>query len=86
LQASTERIAAWREGKLRFDNWRLAEAIDEYNRYASKPIHLAAPQLADVRITGVFRIGDSGAFVTALGELVGATVEDAGATLELKVP
>jgi ferric-dicitrate binding protein FerR (iron transport regulator) len=33
-RASTERINAWREGRLRFDSWPLEDAVREHNRYA----------------------------------------------------
>jgi len=83
LRASTERIVAWREGKLRFEAWRLADAIREYNRYANKPIRLEAYPLKDVQISGVFRIGDSAAFVTALSALVDAKVVEENEALIL---
>lgn len=82
MQASTERITAWREGKLRFDSWPLQRAIFEYNRYAKKPIRLT-DNLGNVRISGVFRIGDSDGFVGALAELVNGKVVDDGDTLLL---
>jgi len=84
MQASAERIVAWREGKLRFESWRLDRAVREYNRYAEKPIYLDSPDVAGVEISGVFRIGDSAAFVQALGELVNARVVHDGDTLLLK--
>jgi len=83
-RASAERIVAWREGKLRFDSWSLERAVREYNRYAEKPIRIEMPELDVVKLSGVFRIGDSAGFVAALGELVGARVVDQGDVLVLK--
>jgi len=58
--------------------------VREYNRYAEKPILLESPDVSGVEISGVFRIGDSAAFVQALGELVNARVVDDGDVLRLK--
>jgi len=68
--ASTERINAWREGRLRFDAWPLGDAIHEHNRYAAKPIRLGSPELADLKVSGVFRVGDTEALLTALRRLL----------------
>jgi transmembrane sensor len=65
-EADTERIRAWQANRLLFSNERLAEAIEEYNRYATKPLILDAPDLADRRVHGIFRVGDEEAFVHAL--------------------
>jgi transmembrane sensor len=84
--ASADRIAAWREGKLRFESWPLERAVREYNRYATKPIRLEVEPDANIQISGIFRIGDSTTFVEALGELVGAKVADWGEVLVLQSP
>jgi transmembrane sensor len=75
-RASRERIAAWREGKLRFDAWPLARALEEHNRYAVKPIRFDDPALNDVRISGVFRIGDTAALLDALSRLIDVQVRE----------
>lgn len=46
---------AWREGRLMFSNERLADAVAELNRYSTKPIVLAQPELGDIRITTSLR-------------------------------
>jgi transmembrane sensor len=66
---SAERIRAWREGKLRFSNWQVQRALDEYNRYALKPIRIDYPELERTHITLVMRIGDTQALVGALSQL-----------------
>jgi transmembrane sensor len=82
-QASSERITAWEEGKLRFDSWLVERAVREYNRYAKKPIRLARGEFGNVRISGVFRIGDTATFVRVLAELVDGKVVDDGDRLTL---
>jgi transmembrane sensor len=46
----------------------LGEAIAEFNRYSALPLRLGNPALATQRITGVFRTGETDAFLNALQE------------------
>jgi transmembrane sensor len=64
--ANTERIRAWQANRILFSDKPLSDAIEEYNRYTAKRIVLAAPELKDRRVHGIFRIGDEDAFVHAL--------------------
>ena len=50
-----------------FDDTRLGEAIEAINGSASDRIRLADPALADRRITGAFRVGDTEAFAQGIG-------------------
>jgi transmembrane sensor len=77
-RASRARIAAWREGKLRFDEWPLERAIEEHNRYAQRPIRLSPEISSQVMVSGVFRIGDTEALIQALGELLQVEAVDTG--------
>jgi transmembrane sensor len=70
------RFAAWREGKVNFRNTPLSEAVAEMNRYSTVKITLADADLAGLRVSGVFRIGDgSDRFVGALQSLFDVRVE-----------
>lgn len=64
--ADAGRIRAWQSNRILFANQRLADAIQEYNRYTATPIILEAPGLADRRVDGLFRVGDQEAFIHAL--------------------
>jgi len=68
---------AWLSGNLDFDNWTLAEAIAEHNRHASKKIVLQSNELQSVKISGVFSMGDTEAFVGALVSLLDVKVMEA---------
>lgn len=61
-----ERVSAWRDGKIYFKSDKLADAIDEYNRYTTKRIILNSDKLKEEMITGVFQIGDTESFLFAL--------------------
>ncbi len=64
--ADATRIRAWQANRILFSNERLADAIEEYNRYTTTPLILEAPDLADRRVDGLFRVGEPEAFIHAL--------------------
>jgi transmembrane sensor len=68
------RELAWREGKIALQGETLAEAIAVYARYSDTPIVIAAPNLAQVPVTGLFAISDPLGFSRAVAEVFGAEV------------
>ncbi len=64
--ASIDRATAWLSGRLVFENERLGDVIREANRYSLVKMVVIDPALADVRISGVFRVGRAETFVDAL--------------------
>ena len=71
-----ETVTAWRKGELVLDNMRVTDAVSEMNRYSSKPIILQSPGLAQQRISGVFRTGESAQFANTIASLYGASVRE----------
>lgn len=61
-----KQIASWRDGLIIFENERLADAIQEVNRYVTRPIILADKRLESMRVSGAFKTGEVRAFVEAL--------------------
>jgi len=59
---------AWREGKLIFDAELLADVVATMNNYVTTPI-VVDGRARDLRISGVFKAGDTPAFVEALESL-----------------
>ena len=57
-----EAVTAWRRGEILLDNTPLSEAVAELNRYSPTPLVLETPRIASLRVTGIFRTGDSDAF------------------------
>jgi transmembrane sensor len=49
-----------------FEDFTLADAVDEMNRHSPVQIRLQGSRLATLRVNGVFRAGEQEAFVTAL--------------------
>lgn len=62
LQVAT----SWSNGRLVFHGTPLGVALDEVNRYASKPVRLGDPDLARLPVNGNFIAGDSALVVSAL--------------------
>ena len=65
------RSSAWRSGKLDLFDTKLSDAIEEMNRHSQIQLRAANSAVGDMRISGVFRLGES---------------EDFAETLELLLP
>ncbi len=58
--------SGWTEGKLFVDDWRLDALLAEMNRYSDTRLSLGDPALRELRVSGVFRIGDQDMLVRIL--------------------
>ena len=68
-------LLAWQRGQVVFDNALLSDAVAEMNRYSNVQITLSdAEALGSLRVSGVFRAGDSEAFAHAIAKLHGVSV------------
>lgn len=67
-------VGAWRDGKLVFDGAPLAEAVREVMRYRERPISLADAHVAQLRLSSIFNINDTDAFLRALPRILPITV------------
>ena len=63
---AVEDAARWTEGTLVFKQRRLGDLIAEVNRYSTVQIRLADSSLAELRVSGVFHVGDRAALLEAL--------------------
>jgi transmembrane sensor len=61
-----ERVLAWTERRLIFDDVALADVVAEFNRYNRRPLIVQDPELAERRITSVFFANDVSALVAFL--------------------
>jgi transmembrane sensor len=61
-----------------FDDTPLGAAIEQVNSDADRPVRLAAPALAGLRITGAFRRGDSEGFARAVAAALDLEVRREG--------
>ncbi|MGN6828586.1 FecR family protein [Paucibacter sp. M5-1] len=77
-----DQVLAWKRGEAVFDNASLPEALDEMNRYSAMPI-VGDPSLAALRISGLFKTGDSAGFAQAVAKLHDLRVRELPDRLEL---
>lgn len=68
-------VEGWRDGVVIFDDTPLSEAVEEINRYATRPMVLANDGTGRVRVSGVYRIGGEAVFAEALEEGLGVSVD-----------
>jgi transmembrane sensor len=68
-------LLAWQTGQAVFDNDALADAIREMNRYSLVKLEVTDPVVAEMRISGVYRVGDNAAFARSVAALLPVSVE-----------
>ena len=67
------RLTAWQTGYEMFENEKLSQAVEEMNRYSTQRLEVDA-STADLKVSGVYRVGDNSAFARALSKLLPVTV------------
>ena len=71
---SLQAVTAWRSGEILLDDTTLAEAVAEMNRYSKKPLEIEDGEVAGLRVTGIFRSGESQSFARTLAAQYGLAV------------
>jgi transmembrane sensor len=77
------RVTAWERGRVEFDATPLKDATTEMNRYTTARVIVSDPEVAKLRIGGVFRAGDSNEFVKVVTSALGLQAESNGADIVL---
>ncbi|WP_248743290.1 MULTISPECIES: FecR family protein [unclassified Pseudomonas] len=67
-------LTAWRGGKLVFNNASLSEVVEEVSRYRDKPLTVANPAVAKLRLTSVFKSDNTDALLKALPSILPVAV------------
>jgi transmembrane sensor len=84
---NVDRVLAWKRNEAIFDDTSLVDAVAEMNRYNRTPIVLLDGLAAsDLRVSGLYRTGDSAGFAQAVATLHGLRVHEAAGRLELTKP
>jgi transmembrane sensor len=68
-------VLAWQTGNAVFRSEPLAQVITEMNRYTERELVLMDERAAALRISGVYRVGDNGAFARSLARLLPIKIE-----------
>lgn len=77
------RVTAWERGSVEFDETPLAAAAAEMNRYNTRHVTVPDPEVAQLRIGGVFRAGDSDEFVKIVTAAFGLRADRNGRDIVL---
>lgn len=75
-EEKVESALAWRDGMLSFDQTALSDVAAEFNRYNRRPIVIADPAVASIRIGGTFQASNVDAFVRLLRDAYGLRIEE----------
>jgi transmembrane sensor len=70
-----ERMKAWPERRLVFNDETLSDVVAEFNRYGHQPLRIADPELAHFRITGSFATYDQASLISYLEQYEGIVAQ-----------
>ncbi len=73
---SVEVVTAWRRGEVVLDKTTLNDAIAEMNRYQDKQLVIGAPSIGNLRISGIYHVGDGKGFAQTIAKLYGLQVTE----------
>jgi transmembrane sensor len=77
------RVTAWERGRVEFDETPLEDATTEMNRYTTTRVIVPDAEVAQLRIGGVFRAGDSDEFVKIVTAALGLQADRNGGNIVL---
>jgi transmembrane sensor len=69
--ADVARISSWQAQRVEFHDVSLTDAVDDFNRYSATQIVIGDSSVRDIRVSGVFRFGDTTGFTNALHDAFG---------------
>jgi transmembrane sensor len=70
-----QRVLAWRDGMLAFEDMPLRDAVQEFARYSDMRIRFADPQIGKETVTGLFAASNPGGFAQAASQALDLRVE-----------
>jgi len=79
-----DRLTSWREGRVRFADTPLSEAVAEMNRYSNIPIVIEDARAGEIRISGAFVTGRSQDFASAVATLFPVRASEANGQIRLR--
>ena len=83
LSLADQNALLWREGLIEFDDVPLGVAVGEMNRYAPRPIVVADRRVADLRISGMFKLNQTDRFPQLVGEILPTEARQTGVGTEI---
>ena len=67
---NAQRATSWRQGWVVFENETVGNAVAELNRYADRPLNVPDESVRNLRLSGVFRVGQPDRFAAIIQELL----------------
>lgn len=79
-ESEVQAVQAWRRGEIVFDGQRLADAVEEYNRYLTRKLVVEDPKVGAMRLGGRFLTDNPENFLDALRTTFGIRIIDDGSS------
>jgi transmembrane sensor len=81
-----DKVTAWRHGQLIFEDTSIREAAKEFNRYGKRRLTIDASVSENLRVGGVFRIGDPDSFARAMANAYQLRIIENTRNIKLTAP
>jgi len=76
-------LLAWQSGQAILENEKLTDAVLEMNRYSQVKLTIGDPAVGQMRISGVYKVGDNERFARAISKLLPLNIQHSGNQLIL---
>jgi transmembrane sensor len=83
-RANIAQATAWMQHRLIFDASRLADVVDEFNRYNTRQLVIENTELADLHISGVYSSTDPTSLIRFLKEQPGVQVVESDSVVRIR--
>jgi transmembrane sensor len=70
IDTNAQSATSWRQGWVAFENATVADAVAELNRYSERPLIVPDESVRNLRLSGVFRVGQPDRFAAIIQELL----------------
>jgi transmembrane sensor len=80
---AVDAVTAWRRGEVMLEKSLLADAIAEMNRYDRNRLVIDDPQIAALKISGIYRSGDNAGFARAVARMYRLQTEERDGAIHL---
>lgn len=83
LRKSGDALPSWQSGYASFDNMKLSDAAAVLNRYPGPALVVRNPRVADLRVSGMFKLGDVERFGRTIEQIYPVRVRRANGEVEI---
>src|SRR4029077_2633225 len=85
-RANVAQATAWMQHRLIFDASRLADVVEQFNRYSARQLAIENAELADLHISGVYSSTDPASLIRFLKEQPGVQVVESDSVVRITRP